>query len=219
MATNNRTQALTGYFAPFYRRTAIELNNISIIFLHLGKHKIAMETLADAIEMIKYSIHEICDEAERKNDADKSIRRAVEALLGEDEPLTRNIDGTSLPYSPRRLHDIDLDEMDIHCRVQEESTILLFNMALTHLNHWISTSAHGSLQKSLSFLKFVLHVFKVENQCTSLATLHLLSDTLSSMGGIYTHLGQHHFAELCFTRVSRIAIYLISGSSSSAAAA
>ena len=98
MATNNRTQALTGYFAPFYRRTAIELNNISIIFLHLGKHKIAMETLADSIEMIKYSIHEICDEAERKNDADKSIRRAVAAVRREDGKLAREISNIHLSY-------------------------------------------------------------------------------------------------------------------------
>ena len=55
MATNNRTQELTeprenyGYFATFFRGTLIELNNISTIFLRLGKHKIALETLGNAI--------------------------------------------------------------------------------------------------------------------------------------------------------------------------
>ena len=42
--------------ALFFRQTAIGLNIISITFLIIGKHKAALETLVDAIEMIKHSI-------------------------------------------------------------------------------------------------------------------------------------------------------------------
>ena len=118
LAMHNGTQTLTHpqeedeSIALFFRRTAIGLNNISITFLILGKHKAALETLADAIEMIKHSIRGMCDAAEHRKDADKSIRRAMEALLSEDGLLTRNSNGTRLPYGPRRLHDIDLGEMD-----------------------------------------------------------------------------------------------------------
>ena len=37
----------------FFKQTDIGLNNISINFLIIGKHKDALETLSDAIEMIK----------------------------------------------------------------------------------------------------------------------------------------------------------------------
>ena len=42
--------------ALFFRQTDIGLNNISITFLIIGKHKAELETLADAIEVIKHSI-------------------------------------------------------------------------------------------------------------------------------------------------------------------
>ena len=99
--------------------------------------------LADAIKMMKYSIHKVGNKTEYRKDADESIRRAVEALRREDGPPSRNIEGTNISYGLRRLHDIDLDETDIFS-VKEESAILLFNIALTHRNHGISTSDHGS---------------------------------------------------------------------------
>ena len=108
---------------------------------------------------MKYSIHEVGNESEYRKDTDKSIRRAVEALIREDGPPTRNSKGTNLSYGLRRLHCIDLDETYIFS-VKEESLILLFNMALTHRNHGISTSDHGSLQNSLSLLRLVLHLLQ-----------------------------------------------------------
>ena len=168
--------------------------------------------LADAIKMMKYSIHKVGNKTEYRKDADESIIRAVEALRREDGPLSRNRDGTNISYGLRRLHDIDLDETDIFS-VKEESAILLFNTALTHQNHVISTSNHGSIHNSLSLLKLVIGLlhqkisgevtFK-ENRRPSLAKLHLLADTLSIMGEIYSHLGKDDFAEACFDRVTMI---------------
>ena len=59
---HNGTQILTDHresnerSALFFRQTDIGLNNISITFLIIGKHKSALESFADAIEMIKHSI-------------------------------------------------------------------------------------------------------------------------------------------------------------------
>ena len=59
---HNGTQILTDHresnerSALFFRQTDIGLNNISITFLIIGKHKAELETLADAIEVIKHSI-------------------------------------------------------------------------------------------------------------------------------------------------------------------
>ena len=47
------------HFASFFKQTAIELNNTSIAFLNFGKHKIALQMLADAIKMMKYYIHKV----------------------------------------------------------------------------------------------------------------------------------------------------------------
>ena len=216
-----------GHYATFFRRTVIELNNISITLLHFGKHEIALQTLADAIKIMKYSIHKVGNEAEYRKGADESIRRAAEALRREDGSLTRNSGDKNLSYGLRRLHCIDLDETYIFS-VKEESLILLFNMALTHRNHGISTSDHGSLQNSLSLLRLVLHLLQEkrsgevtfkENQRHYLAKLHLLADTLFIMGGIYSHIGKHDFAEACFARVSMIAATFIIEPSSLAAAA
>ena len=225
MVAHNGSQSLTEptkndkHFVPFFRRTAIELNNTSIIFLLIGKHQIALNMLADAIKMMNYSIREVDNKSEHQKDVEESIRRAVEALRRYDGLLTRNSDGAHLLCGPRRLHDVDLDGMNIVHRVQEEALILIFNTALTYQEYWISTRAHGSLQNSLSLLKRVLVLFKRENQCTSLDRLHLLTDTLTTMGRVYSHLGQHSFAEACFVRVSRIEAYSILYSSFSAAAA
>ena len=182
-------------FLPFFRRKFIELNNISIIFLHFGKHQIALNMLADAIKMMNYSISELENDAYHQKDADKIIRRDVEALGWQYELLTGNSDSTYLFYITRRLHDIDLDGMDIFHRVWEETSITIFNIALIHQKHWINTSSNGYLQKYLSLLKMVIDIFKKENQCTSLERLHLLINTLSTMGGVYIHLGQHSFSE------------------------
>ena len=233
MVTHNGKESLVEYrendehFASFFRRTAIELNNTSIAFLRNGKHEIALQTLADAIKVMKYSIHKVGNEAEYRKDADESIRRAVEALRRGDGPPTRNIEGTNLSYGLRRLHDIDLNDTDIFS-VEEESAILLFNIALTRRNHGISTSDHGSLHNSLSLLKLVIGLlhkkksgevtFK-ENRRPTLAKLHLLADTLFIMGEIYSHLGKHNFAEACFDRVTIITASFILEPSFSAAAA
>ena len=125
------------------------------------------------------------------------------------------------------MHDIDLDETDIFS-VKEESAILLFNIALTHRNHGISTSDHGSLHNSLSLLKLVIGLlhqkisgevtFK-ENQRPSLAKVHLLADTLSIMGEIYSHIGKDDFDEACFDRVTIITASFILEPSFSASAA
>ena len=214
-------------FASYYRRTAIELNNISISFLHFGNHQVALETLLNAVRIMKYSFPGRGNEAAYRNDAEESIGRAVEALRREDVRLARDSSDIHLSYSLRRLHDVDLDETDIFHRVEEESATLIFNMALTHRNHGISNNTHASLQQSLTLHELVLNLFGVElsdedtfeeNQC-SLTKVHLLADTLSSMGGIYSHLRQYSFAETCFSWASRIAANSISESSFCAAAA
>ena len=130
MATHNGSQSLTEptknnkHFVPFFRRTAIELNNTSVIFLLIGKHQIALNMLADAIKMMNYSIREVDNKSEHQKDAEESIRRAVEALRRHNGLLTRNSDGAHLLCGPRRLHDVELDGMDIVHRVQEEDCCL-----------------------------------------------------------------------------------------------
>ena len=177
--------------------------------------------------MMKYYIHKVGNEAEYRNDAEKSIRRAVEALSREDGPPTRNRKGTNVSFSLRRLHNIDLDETDIFS-VNEESAILMFSTALTHRNHEIITRDHGSLHNSLSLLKLVLGIlhkkisgeftFK-ENRRPSLEKLYLLADTLSIVGEIYIHLGKDDFSEAWFNRVTIItASFILEPYLSSAAA-
>ena len=166
MATHNGKQSLSEprekdkHFVPFFRRTAIELNNISITLLHVGKHQIALNTLADAIKMMNYSIREVENDADHQKNADKSVRRAVEALRGQAGLLTGNSDSTHLLFGPRRLHDVDLDGMDIFHRVREETSILIFNMALIHRNLWIITSAHGYHKNHFSLLKMMRGIIK-----------------------------------------------------------
>ena len=70
----------------------------------------------------------------------------MEALLRKYELLKRNSNGTRLTYSPRRLHGIDLDKMDKHHRVQDETVIMLFNVALTNINHRKTTSDQGYIK-------------------------------------------------------------------------
>ena len=218
-----------GYnFASYFRRTAVELNNISICFIHLGNHQVALETLADALRIMKYCIVGGGNEVEYRNDADESIGRAVEALRREDMLLTRDSGDIHLSNGTRRLHDAAPNETNMIHRVEEESATLLFNMALTHRNHGLCNNTHASLQQSLTLHELVLRIFGVElsvegifeeNQCTSLTKLHLIADTFSSMGGIYSHLRQYSYAEACFSQASRIAVYSIVESSFSAAAA
>ena len=86
MVTHNGKESLVEYrendehVASFFRQTAIKLHNTSIAFLHYGKHEIALQTFADAIKMMKYSMNKVGNETEYRKDADESIRRAVEAL-------------------------------------------------------------------------------------------------------------------------------------------
>ena len=216
------------YLASYFRRTADELNNISISLLYFGNHQIATETLVDAIRILKYTTVEGGNEAEYRNDADESIGRAVETVRMEYGKLKRDSISIHLSYDSIRLNDVNLDETDIFHRTEEEFAILLFNMALIHQNHGISNSTHASLQKSLLFHALVLDLFGVkiigegtfeENQCTSLMKLYLLTYTLSSMGGIYSHLRQYSFAEACFSRASRISACSILEAYFSAAAA
>ena len=216
------------YLASYFRRTADELNNISISLLYFGNHQVALETLEDAIRILKYTTVEEGNEAEYRNDADESIGRAVAAVRREDGQLTRDSSNIHLFHGSRRLNDVDLDETDMFHRTEEEFAILLFNVALIHQNHGTSNSTHVSLQKSLLFHELVLDLFGVkisgegtfeENHCTSLMKLHLLTDTLSSMGVIYSHLRQYSFAEACFTRASRISACSILEAYFSAAAA
>lgn len=159
---HNSTQTLMEYrekyehIALFFRQTYIELNNINITFFHIGKHTVALEMLVYAIERIKHYTCGMFDAAYHRKYADKIIRRAMEALLREYGLPTKNSNGTPLPYGQRRYNDIDLYEIDKHHCVQEETDILLFNMALTHLKYWTTTSAHESLSKYLHIFKLVL---------------------------------------------------------------
>ena len=182
------------------------MNNTSIAFFHFGNHEVDLQTLADAVKMMKYSIHKVGNQTDHRKDADKSIIRSVEALRREVGPQTSNSEGQNISYGLRRLHDIYLSKTDIFS-VKEETTILLFNTALNHQNHGIITSDHGSLQNYLYLLKLVLDLlhknisgrvtFK-ENQRPSLEKLNLLADTLSIMGEIYSHVGKNKFSEACF---------------------
>ena len=216
------------FLASCFRRTGDELNNISISLLYFGNHQIALETLVDAIRILKYNTFEGGNEAEYQNDADESVRRAVAAVRREYGQLAGESSNIHLSYGSRRLNDVDLNETDIFHRTKEEFGILLFNVALIHQNHGISNSTHASLQISLMFYELVLDLFGVkisgkgtfaETQCTSLMKLNLLTDTLSSMGRIYSHLRQYSFAEACFSRASRIPACSILDAHFSAAAA
>ena len=136
----------------------------------------------------------------------------MEALRRDNGPPTRNSEGKNLSSGLRRLHQIDLYDTDI-ISVKEESAILMFNITLTHQNHGIITSNHGSPHNSLFILKHVIGIlhqkisgevtFK-ENRRLSLAELHLLADNFSIMGEICSHIGKHNFAEAYFDRVSII---------------
>ena len=59
---HNGPQTLTDHIESdgttvlFFSQTYIGLNNISITFLIIGKHKAALEIFADAIDVIKHSI-------------------------------------------------------------------------------------------------------------------------------------------------------------------
>ena len=71
------------HFASYYRKTAVELNNIGISFLHSGIHQVALETLSNATRIMKYYFWGRGNEAAYQNDAEKSIGRAMEALRRE----------------------------------------------------------------------------------------------------------------------------------------
>ena len=181
----------------------IKLNTTSIAFFSFRNQKMALQTLADAVKMMKCYIHTVGKQTVHRKDAEKIIIRAVEALRINYGPPTINSEGQNISYGLRRLHDIGLSETYIFS-VMEESSILLFIRALTHQNHGIITSNHGSFQNYLWLLKIVLDIlhqkmsggvtFK-ENQCPSLEKLHLLADTLSIMGEIYSRIGTHDFSE------------------------
>ena len=134
--------------------------------------------------MIKYSIREVYNKVEHQQDADKNIRRLVEALIRKYVLLTRNINGENILCGPRNFHDVEIDGMDIFHRVQEEVSILIFNMAFTYQNYWISTRSHEYLQKSLSLLKSLPSLSKGDNKCTFMERLKVLTDTLATMGGV-----------------------------------
>ena len=75
--------------------------------------------LVDAIEIMKYPIREVGNEAEHLNHAEKIIRRVVEALIRHDGIMKGNINVTHLLYGPIRLHGINLYLMNKFCLIQE----------------------------------------------------------------------------------------------------
>ena len=72
------------HLASYFRRTADELNNINISLLYFGNHHIVLETLVNAIRILKYTTVEEGNGSEYRNDTDESIRRAVTSVRRED---------------------------------------------------------------------------------------------------------------------------------------
>ena len=150
------------YLASYFRKTAYELNNISISLLYFRNHQVALENIVDAIRILKYTNVKGGNKAEYRNYADESIGRAVTEVRREDGQLPRDSSNIHLYYGSRSLNYVDLDKTDIFHRTKEEFFILLFNMALIHQNHGTSNSTHASLQKYLLFRKLVLDLFGVK---------------------------------------------------------
>ena len=84
-----------------------------------------LQTLADAVKMMKYSIHKVGNQTDHRKDADKSIIRSVEALRREVGPQTSNSEGQNISYGLRRLHDIYLSKTDIFSQAMSGKTITI----------------------------------------------------------------------------------------------
>ena len=91
--------------------------------------------LVDAIGIMKCYTCEVGNESEHQNYAYKINIRVMEALIRNDGRLKITINGTHILYDPIRLHGIDLYGMYIFYFIQEETSILIFNMALTYKNY------------------------------------------------------------------------------------
>ena len=107
------------YLASYFRRTADELNNISISLLYVGNHQLALVNIVDAIIISKYTTVEGGNEAEYRNDADESTGRAVAAVRMEYGKLKRDSINIHLSYGSRSLNYVDLDETDMFHRTKE----------------------------------------------------------------------------------------------------
>lgn len=198
--------------SSFYLRAAMNLNNVGISLLEVGKLSPASTALQDALEAMKCSVRLDEEQPQRHMVFDQKLSRAITALQTEESSISffdqyLLLTASLIRFPPCGPHEMPTSRINIH----EGCAIVLHNLALFYQLNGLNDNQSILMRKSLSLCHLVYSIVldvreeqDDQDQGHNLPTrlLFILVNVLNCMGQVHSYLGEHDLAQECFRRLN-----------------